>query len=175
MKKIICLLILASSLNVSQVFACSCNYAGSFVKMAARTSLVALVKVVKFTSTIKINTGKETDMPLSMEVEIIETYKGTESRKRITVWGDNGALCRPYLNNFSEGKYYLIAFSEAGHNDEKKDDYSISVCGCYWLNVDFDKQTATGDIDSPDKRMDTTLALAQVKNKISNNSYEQKK
>jgi hypothetical protein len=81
----------------------------------------------------------------------------------------------PILIIFSEGKYYLIAFSEAGHNDEKKDDYSISVCGCYWLNVDFDKQTATGDIDSPDKRMDTTLALAQVKNKISNNSYEQKK
>jgi hypothetical protein len=175
MKKIICILIVVLFLTAPGVNACKCSYGGSFVKMAAKTGLVALVKIVKFQSGVKINTGRDTVMPLSMEVEIIETYKGNESRKTVTVWGDNGMLCRPCLNNFAEGKYYLIAFDAANFRGETEGDYSISICGCYWLTVDFNKQTATGDIDSPDERIDTTMALALVKNKISNNIYEQKK
>ena len=42
---------------------------------------------------------------MSMEVEIIEIYKGEETRKSVIVWGDIGNLCRPYLSAFKEGQY----------------------------------------------------------------------
>ena len=87
--------------------ACDCGYGGSFLKMSPNTQLISLIKVTKFL-TFKDIYGEKT--PMSMEVEIIETYKGIESRKTIIVWGDPGHLCRPYLSTFKEGQYYVIAF-----------------------------------------------------------------
>jgi hypothetical protein len=88
----------------TEAFACDCNYQGPFLKMAEQTNFVALVKVEKYL------TFREVDkMPLSMEVEIIEIYKGKENRKRIKLWGDNGIQCRPYLSTFKEGQYYVVA------------------------------------------------------------------
>ena len=40
---------------------------------------------------------------MSMEVEIMDIFKGKEIRKKITVWGDIGNLYRPYLEIFKEG------------------------------------------------------------------------
>jgi len=166
MKQSIYIIVLIHLLIVSHACACECGYGGSFVKMAAKTEFVALVKVSKYLSVVNNIEGKI--MPLSMEVEIVDVYKGTEIRKTITVWGDNGMLCRPYITSFKEGNYYIIAFQHAGFNGEKKDDYSISICGCFWLNVDFTKHTATGDIDNPDSsdRTNKTVTLLELKNKI---------
>ena len=65
-----------------------------------------------------------------MEVEITEVYKGTESRKNVTVWGDPGHLCRPYLSTFKEGEFYVIAFNPGypnnWHDNEKSTDFNIS-------------------------------------------------
>ena len=147
-------------------YACDCDSQGEFLKVAPKTKLVALIKVNRYL-TFKDIYNKPT--PMSMEVEIIEIYKGKEARKTITVWGDNGALCRPYLSRFDIGKYYVIAFDEGSdlteinaNKTEKKTDYSISVCGDYWLNVDFKKKIATGSVT--DKQ--TQIKLADLKSKL---------
>lgn len=92
-----------------------------------------------------------------MEVEIINTYQGNETRKKIIVWGDPGNMCRPYLSQFKEGQHYVIAFNQEypnnGNDGEKPTDYSISNCGAFWLSVDMNKKTAFGDVDSKDQQL----------------------
>ena len=150
-------------------FACDCGWGGGFLKMAPKTELVALVKVTKYL-TFKYIYGKRT--PMSMEVEIIDVYKGKETRKTIIVWGDNGALCRPYLSEFDKGKYYVIAFynglnvSEFTHVYEKPTDYSISNCGEYWLKVDIKKQIAIGDLIERDTQIQ--IKLTDLKEQLTN-------
>jgi len=147
-------------------FACDCNYQGGFMIVAPITEFIALVKVTKHLTYKDIY---DQQIPMSMEVEIIEVYKGTETRKTVTVWGDNGALCRPYLSQFAAGKYYVIAFYRGSdglkglvHRDEKTTDYSISSCGQYWLNADIVTQTATGTLT--DKQ--TQIKLADLKDRL---------
>jgi len=130
-----------------KAFACDCESLGAFLKVAPEAEFVALVKVTKYL-TFKNIYGEQ--IPMSMKVEIIDIYKGKETRKSIIVWGDNGALCRPYLLEFNQGQYYVIAFYKCKNtsffNKEKTDDYFISNCGDYWLNVDIGKQIAIGSI-----------------------------
>ena len=104
-----------------------------------------------------------------MEVEIVEVYKGTETRKKLVVWGDNGILCRPYLSQFDTGKYYVIAFYKASdgskghvHEDERPTDYAISICGDYWLKVDTDKQKAFGIVT----KKQSEIRLSELKAKL---------
>jgi hypothetical protein len=164
--KIITLLFVIFFSVLTNTFACSCASRPPFFKVAPSANLVALVKIVKF-STFKDIYNEQT--PMSMEVEIIETYKGKTTSKIITVWGDNGMLCRPYLSLFVEGNYYVIAFfkGEDGtkgwtHPDEKATDYAISICGEYWLNVDIKEQTAKGNsIDTP-----SLLTLDKIRKKL---------
>jgi hypothetical protein len=140
------LLLIISNLTI----ACDCGSNGNFLEVSPNTNLVALVKVTKYLSYKPIY---EKEIPMSMEVEIIETFKGQENRKFFTVWGDNGILCRPYLSQFDSGKYYVIAFNKGSdgtkgyvHKDEKRSDYSISICGDYWLSVDNANKIATGSV-----------------------------
>lgn len=169
MKKLKIILIIFV-LTIGQAsFACDCGSQGEFLKVPPKTKLVALVKVTKYL-TFKDIYEKKT--PMSMEVEIIKIYKGKETRKTVVVWGDNGILCRPYLSRFDVGKYYVIAFNAGSedsegfaHKNEKVTDYSISICGDYWLNVDIKKQIATSSVT--DKQAQITLA--DLKNKLSQN------
>jgi hypothetical protein len=171
MTRIILIVGLSLILTTNNIYACDCEYQGSFMKMTQYTSLVAYVKVTKYLTFKDIYNSKT---PMSMEVEIIEVYKGKESRKTITVWGDIGNLCRPYLSQFKEGQYYVIAFYSGsyggGHPDEKTSDYAIANCGAYWLIVDFEKSTVTGDIDSKE-RISTTINISELKAKLSQNGY----
>ncbi|MBC7447817.1 MAG: hypothetical protein H7330_07130 [Hymenobacteraceae bacterium] len=130
-------------------FACDCDYGGEFLKVARASEFVALVKMTRY---LRFDSTFRRPMPLSMEVEVIDVYKGKETRKTVTVWGNNGMLCRPYLSNFDTGKHYFIAFDKADdgskgyvHKNERPTDYTISVCGEYWLTADIGKQTAAGE------------------------------
>ena len=164
-------IILLLTIATTKVLACDCDYGGSFVKMAPHTQLVALVKVSKFL-TFKDIYGEKT--PMSMEVEIVETYKGIENRKTITVWGDPGHLCRPYLSTFKEEQYYVIAFYRGypnhGHNNEKATDYSISNCGAFWLTADIEKKVVLGDINSSDRKSQT-MHLARLISELAKNGH----
>jgi hypothetical protein len=125
----------------SLTFACDCESQGHFLTVAPKSKLVALVKVNSYL-TFKNIYDKQT--PMSMEVEIVKVYHGQETRKSVTVWGDNGKQCRPYLNIFKTDKYYIIAFDQ--DSKENPSDFAISNCGDYWLTADIEKKIATGPV-----------------------------
>ncbi len=144
-------------LTISQkTFACDCNTAGEFLKVAPTSDLVSLIKVTKYL-TFKDIEGTKT--PMSMEVEIIDIYKGKETKKTIVVWGDNGMECRPYLSEFKIGKYYVIAFFK------EEVDYYISICGDYWLQADIEKKIAKGSVTEKQNHIKFTDLKAKLETK----------
>ena len=118
-------------------FACSCMWAGTFSRVAFGKELIVLGEVMDHYKN-------------SMEVKVVEVIRGTEERKTIRIWGDNGALCRPYVSGFPIGTRWLFAafplpeprvgdggssFSEGFHSRPGNRQYAISVCGDFWLEV----------------------------------------
>ncbi|WP_211242127.1 hypothetical protein [Pontimicrobium aquaticum] len=139
-------------------FSCSCECTGdcSFSNISKSSEFVALVKVIKYSDFLdKQIYGYDGKMPLSMTVEVIEKYIGLEKRKRIKIWGDNGALCRPYIANFEIGKYYLIAPSKLTETTENglKDDYEFFSCFTDYLSVDFGKKIAYGEYSKKENQV----------------------
>jgi len=127
-----------------QVMACSCECTGdcSFSAISSNSEIVALVKVISYDDYLE--GGKR---PYSMTVEIIKKYKGTESRKTIKIWGDNGTECRPYISNFKLGEFYLVAPNQLGEyklEGENSTDYDFFSCNTDYMKVDMDKQKAFG-------------------------------
>ncbi|WP_104734378.1 hypothetical protein [Hanstruepera ponticola] len=143
MKKLLFILILMFSI---QSFACSCecNWDCRFGAVSDNQEFVALIKVIEYTDYLEHRNEK---FPYSITVEIIKKYKGSESRKRIKIWGDNGMLCRPYIEEFKVGKYYLIAPSKIEYDSEpeQKNDYDLFSCHTDYLEVDYEKKMAYGD------------------------------
>jgi hypothetical protein len=116
------LALLVTLLAPGMALACSCMWSGPFTKVALGTELVVLGEVRSY-------------YRHSMDVAIIEVLKGGEDRREIRVWGDNGALCRPYVAAFPRGTRWIFALKrEPGTRD-----YIISVCGEYWLEVRGDQ------------------------------------
>lgn len=108
---------------------------------------MALVKVIEYTDFFNRKiTNYDKKMPLSMTVEVVEKYFGSEKRKRIKIWGDNGVLCRPYIVNFEVGKYYLIAPWKINETSESgaKGDYDFFSCFTDYLTVDYENEIAYG-------------------------------
>jgi len=131
-------------------FACDCECEGdcSFKGVSNGMEFVALVRVIEYSDYLdyEIN-GYDKKMPFSMTVEKGKKYKGTESRKTIKIWGDDGAQCRPYIANFEVGKHYLIAPTMIKENSKlgKKDDYDFFSCWTDYLTVDFEKGIVYGE------------------------------
>lgn len=157
MKKLLIIAILLSAF--SKGYSCSCHNEWSFDETFALSELTALVKVNQF---LVYKDIYGSSVPMSMEVEIIEIFKGEESRKKIVVWGDNGFRCRPYLGVFNTDSYYIISFFQAGDTSssdrfdygERPTDYTISSCGEFWLNFDYKKQRVNGRITQKINRLD---------------------
>lgn len=63
----------------------------------------------------------------AMEVEVFEVLKGSARGRRLRIWGDDGAQCRPYVSGFTVGTEWIFAV-----NRLRGGDYVISVCGEYW-------------------------------------------
>ena len=141
MKQLTTILTLFFLTLTSLTFACDCESQGNFLTVAPKSNLVALVKVNSYL-TLKNIYDKPT--PMSMEVEIVKVYYGQETRKTVTVWGDNGNLYRPYLSIFKIDNYYVIAFEQ--DSKENPSEYAISNCGEYWLTADNEKKNATGAV-----------------------------
>ncbi len=72
-----------------------------------------------------------------MDVGILQVLVGSESRSQVTVWGDPGHLCRPYTSQFKAGTRWLLLIDKNAHpyKGESSNDYSISICGTYFLPV----------------------------------------
>ncbi|MFN0202282.1 MAG: hypothetical protein ACKVTZ_12215 [Bacteroidia bacterium] len=141
MKRLTTILTIILLTSTSLTFACDCESQGHFLTVATNSKLVALVKVNSYLTFENIY---DKPTPMSMEVEIVQVYYGQETRKTVTVWGDNGNLCRPYLSIFKTDNYYVIAFEQ--DSKENHSEYAISNCGDYWLTADNEKKIATGQI-----------------------------
>lgn len=157
MRQLTILLTLIFLTSTSHIFACDCDSQGDFLTVAPKSKLVALVKVIHYSTFNNIN---DKPTPVSMEVEIIKIFHGQETRKTVTVWGDNGALCRPYIYTFSINNYYIIAFEKGSditglnaYTEEKKTDYAISNCGDFWLTAENEKQVATGVVSKSQNKI----------------------
>jgi len=146
MRTAIIILTIFLSQVTMKTYACDCESQGNFYKVSPKSDLVALVKVNKYLTFKDIY---DSPTPMSMEVQILEVFKGSEKRTKIKVWGDVGHLCRPYLNQFSVDSLYVIAFHKGengnfGHKEETDNDYSISNCGEYWLKTNRKSDTLIG-------------------------------
>ena len=73
-----------------------------------------------------------------MGIKVVQVLDGIENRDTLTVWGDNGILCRWYCAAFGMGDTLVFALHHCdtlgGSNLEKPDHYQISICGVYWLS-----------------------------------------
>ena len=169
MRKILFLGALITLVFSQDIFACQCAARPPFLSVAPKAEVIALVKVERYLTYQALETVSEKPMPMSMEVKVIDFYQGIEKKKALTVWGDNGILCRPYLSEFKVGRFYVIGFLKAkqtsrglANKDENPNDYSISFCGEYWLSVDFSNKTARGVITEDQK----TIRLKDLKHKL---------
>jgi len=158
------ILLLAMMLISFNSFACDCECEGdcTFRSVSSAMEFVALVKVIEYSDFLDYEIdGYDKKMPFSMIVEIIKKYKGSESRKQIKIWGDNGVLCRPYIANFEIGNYYLIAPNRLNENSEigKVNDYDLFSCWTDYLRVDNKNSLIIGE-------------YSKHKNKISIQEFE---
>lgn len=106
---------------------------------------------------------KLTDYYYGITVKVVQVIGGQQlPDDTLTVWGDNGALCRIYLNGFAIGDTVVFGLNEcdlwgntitAGFPPdlEQPGDYMVSVCGVYWLN--YDNGLVTGAITSSGLQM----------------------
>lgn len=131
-------LLAALLLQPGRADACSCVYGGPFSKVGPQGDLVVVADVVSHYSN-------------SMQVDVVQVLKGEEGRRRLTVWGDNGMQCRPYVSYFPEKTRWVISMfrhpdEEAGkdlrnlrdplpESDAKPPYYVLSACGGYWLEI----------------------------------------
>ena len=149
------------------VSACDCGWGGPFLNVAQESEVIVIGEVRSY----QVN---------SLSLEIIEVLRGTENRSTIRLWGDNGAQCRSYVEEFPVGSRWIFALysvtpsngngSMEDHDNappnEKKTDYEIFNCGEYVLRVVED--TAKGIIsglsyNSPEEKQ----TLTNIRNAIS--------
>ncbi|WP_064972222.1 hypothetical protein [Kordia jejudonensis] len=148
-----------------ELFACSCSrrWNDSFSLTARNSEFVALVKIISFDEYLdrKI-TDYDRKIPYSMTVEIIKKYKGKENRKRITIFGDNGIMCRPYLSNFELNGYYLISPNPL--NNSETTEYDFFVCRTEYLKVDIESNKPCGNYSMFRNKIDLTSFESKLKN-----------
>ena len=76
---------------------------------------------------------------LAMDVAVLEQLKGPALPREIRIWGDNGALCRPYVSQFPLGSEWILAVYPQRREIEGSPDYVIPGCGAYWLRVEGER------------------------------------
>lgn len=137
--------------TADDAFACSCvPEVNPFLKVAPKSVLVIRGRVLRHTG------GGET--PREMDVEVLENFVDEAPKKVITVSGDDGGQCRPYVSRFPVGTEWVLALEhaikdaeEARHyfmSEPDKGDFAISNCGAYWLAVKEGKVRGNVDDDT---------------------------
>jgi len=173
MKILITILIIVLGLFFSHfklnLSSCGCGPHKSFVDGSFNTKLVALVKIERYLTFSSFGYPH----PLSMEVQILQTIKGEDKRKTIRVFGDDGDLCRPYVNKFKPGETWILGLYEGtnkegyGQKDENKDDYFVWACNNLWVPVDSGIVTGylTHSDETPEKEKMSVNEFVKLFNK----------
>lgn len=152
-----------------EVLACSCSrsWNDSFRSTAKNSEFVALIKILSFDEYLEYEVmGYDGKMPYSMTVEIVKKYKGTESRNRIRVLGDDGILCRPYLSDFKIDGYYLVAPNPI--DNTVNTEYDFFACRTEYLKVDTATNKAYGKYSMIRKQID----LKTFENKLKHGDWD---
>ncbi len=130
------ILLLLGTSGISTACDCSIELPGSFCETMDPQWLEPDIVVLG----VKID-----EVYYGMHVRVLQVFDGAVSEgDTITVWGDNGALCRWYVGNWSVGDTAIWGFNDTDFlgNEitsgfppdlEQPGDYHISFCGTYWL------------------------------------------
>lgn len=130
------ILLLLGTPGISTACDCSIELPGSFCETMDPQWLEPDIVVLG----VKID-----EVYYGMHVRVLQVFDGAVSEgDTITVWGDNGALCRWYVGNWSVGDTAIWGFNDTDFlgNEitsgfppdlEQPGDYHISFCGTYWL------------------------------------------
>jgi len=123
---------------------CDCDYEGSFLTISKDADAIFIVRVDGYNDFFAWLFGNRP--PRAATFEIIKTLKGAADGDEIAVFGDSGALCRPYINMFEEDQYYVVGLYKCNGyiEGESTDDFFISACGEYWLDYNPTSKTVTG-------------------------------
>jgi len=113
----------------SAVYACSCMWAGGFLTVAPNAEIIVHVRVRDYH-------GRNRRVDLAMDVIVLERLKGPPIARDIRIWGDSGALCRPYVSAFPRGSEWILAIRPQAAEAPGRSDYYIPGCGAYWLKVE---------------------------------------
>lgn len=133
---IICVFLLLS--NPQRIFACSCGEWHSFFYKLDLNDVVASIKVEKYLTYAEIYNSP---VPMSMQIIVDELFIGETQSDTLTVWGDNGFMCAPYLSKFPEGSswffslYRLKVSNSYFLPDAKAGDYIIGGCADSYLKI----------------------------------------
>jgi hypothetical protein len=149
MKKILLVLFV---LVVPRAMACSCIGNDSYCTTLSPTWYVNPVSTAMVV--------KLSDHYYGITVKVVQVLGGEAlPNDTLTVWGDNGALCRIYLNGFSVGDTLVFGLNQCDLSGnsiwnpdyppdlEASDDFMVSGCGVYWLN--YNNGFVTGPITGP--------------------------
>jgi hypothetical protein len=138
-------MLLAALAAPGAALACRCIWAGPFTKVGLTTELIVLADVQSYKRH-------------GMDVAVIEVLRGEEARRTIRVWGDDGALCRPYIATFPRGTRWIFALSPS--RDAGEGGYAISGCGAFWLAVQGDQ--AVGSVTTTASAPGESVPLASM-------------
>ncbi|MBA9076144.1 hypothetical protein [Rufibacter quisquiliarum] len=133
-------------------FSCSCGTAANFIRATKKADIIALVKVQEYQDFFILSAAspESKKQSLSTRVEVIQLLKGKEERKEVKISGDNGILCRPYIDVLKKDQYYVVGLYKG--NSEQGEDYYISICGEYWINYNPTDKTVKGLIKEQSKK-----------------------
>ncbi len=159
MKQIIFLISLATLFYI-KLNACTCIWGGPFLKIIKTPDLILQIKVADHFGNVRGNTT-------GMEAQILNIYKGNETRERILIWGNDGILCRPSISsyNFPVDDTFIVAIYRSedgrGAKGETSEHYYLSVCGEFYLSLIHNK--VSGFIDNDNNRQVMDLSVFEEK------------
>lgn len=130
-------------------YGCSCRYYGGFAYSSQLVSTVVYGQVIEYDS---IGTYNMPQNPYSIKFLIKEKIRGHEIIDTITIWGDNGMLCRPYINHFKPKTEWILALFKIKSNNGNAG-YSLSSCGENYVPVENGKVSGRIYAWNPDTRI----------------------
>lgn len=111
-------------------FCCSCNGTPDFCESAQNAlynvpgAIMIKCKILNFQAH-------------GMSVEVLDQYLGEGNNDTVKIWGDNGFLCRWYVDQlFAVGDTAIITAlptNGGGGSLEAPEDYMLWVCGTYFM------------------------------------------
>ena len=138
MKRSVLLAFLTAAVTGQEASACDCFGNNSYCETLSPSWFV--------NPTTTVLAVKLDDYYYGIHVKVVQEIGGEMlPDDTLMVWGDNGGLCRVYLNGFAVGDTVVFGLNHcdlwgntitAGFPPdlEQPGDYQVSVCGIYWLN-----------------------------------------